>query len=329
MPKAFITGATGFVGSHLADKLLEKGYEVYCLKRSSSSTKWLDGKNINYVNGDLFSNEVLEKTIKEMDYVFHVAGVVKAKSKEGFEKGNNLATKNLIEITYKVNPGIKKFVHISSLAAAGPTPTDKPLTEEDKCEPITTYGVTKRQAELEVLKYADKMNVTIIRPPAVFGPRDTEILVYFKTFQSGLNSVIGFGEKYLSLVYVEELVDGIILAAESENSNGQIYFICMDKAYNWDEIGSLTSKVLNKKAIKLALPHSVVFTVGYIAEFFSKFQKNAATLNVEKCKDITQIRWVCSNGKAKRELGYKQKLTLEEAFIKTIDWYKQAGWLKK
>ncbi|HCN38655.1 MAG TPA: NAD(P)-dependent oxidoreductase, partial [Bacteroidetes bacterium] len=181
MPKAFITGATGFVGSHLADKLLEKGYEVYCLKRSSSSTKWLDGKNINYVNGDLFSNEILEKTIKEMDYVFHVAGVVKAKSKEGFEKGNNLATKNLIEITYKVNPGIKKFVHISSLAAAGPTPTDKPLTEKDKCEPITTYGVTKRQAELEVLKYADKMNVTIIRPPAVFGPRDTEILVYFKT----------------------------------------------------------------------------------------------------------------------------------------------------
>jgi len=310
MPKAFITGATGFVGSHLADKLLEKGYEVYCLKRSSSSTKWLDGKNINYVNGDLFSNEILEKTIKEMDYVFHVAGVVKAKSKEGFEKGNNLATKNLIEITYKVNPGIKKFVHISSLAAAGPTPTDKPLTEKDKCEPITTYGVTKRQAELEVLKYADKMNVTIIRPPAVFGPRDTEILVYFKTFQSGLNSVIGFGEKYLSLVYVEELVDGIILAAESENSNGQIYFICMDKAYNWDEIGNLTSKVLNKKAIKLTLPHSVVFTVGYIAEFFSKFQKNAATLNIEKCKDITQIRWVCSNEKAKRELGYKQKLSL-------------------
>lgn len=326
--KAFITGATGFVGSHLADRLLKEGFEVYCLKRSTSSVKWLDGKNVHYVDGDLFSNEALEKVIKDMDYVFHVAGVVKAKTSEGFERGNYLATKNLLEITYKVNPNIKKFVHISSLAACGPTPDDKPLTEDAPCRPITTYGRTKLHAEEAVLSYKDKMNVTIIRPPAVFGPRDAEILVYFQAFQKGLNSVIGFGEKYLSLVYVEELVDGIYLAAINDAANGQIYFICMDKAYNWDEIGNITSKLLGKKAFKVALPHAVVFTVGYIAQFFAKFQKNAATLNVEKCRDITQTRWVCSNEKAKKELGYKQQLTLEEGFKKTIDWYKQEGWLK-
>jgi len=325
--KALITGATGFVGSHLADKLLAKGYELFCLRRKSSSIRWLDGKNVKYVTGDLFSNEALEDVIKDMDFVFHVAGVVKAKTKEGFYKGNYEATKNLLEITHKVNPALKKFVLISSQAAAGPARSDKPVDENTKPEPITTYGITKLKAEEEVEKYAGKFPVTIIRPPAVFGPRDTEILIYFKTFQRGLNSVIGFDAKYLSLVYVEDLADGIILAAENEISNGQKYFICMDKAYNWEEIGNATSGLLGKKAIRIRIPHSVVYSVGYLAELFSTFSKNPATLNIEKCKDITQLRWVCSNEKAKRELGFEAKYSLEEGFKKTIDWYREMKWI--
>ena len=326
--KAFITGATGFVGSHLADKLLAKGYEVYCLKRKTSSTKWLDGKDIKYVDGDLFSNEVLEKTIAEMDYVFHVAGVVKSKDKAGFFKGNTEATKNLIEITYKVNPKIKKFVHVSSLAAVGPTIGCDTITEESPYQPITTYGVSKRDAELEVMKYADKMNVTIVRPPAVFGPRDTEVFVYFQAFSRGLNSVIGLREKFLSLVYVEDLVDGIILAAEKEEANGQKYFVCYDDAYNWNQIGQITSKLLGKRALKIKLPHFIVYTVGTFAQFFAGFSSKPATLNIEKCKDITQVRWVCSNEKIKKELGFKATGTLEDGFKKTIDWYKEQGWIK-
>ncbi|HQY20960.1 MAG TPA: NAD-dependent epimerase/dehydratase family protein [Ignavibacteria bacterium] len=326
--KAFITGATGFVGSHLADKLLEKNYDVYCLKRSTSSTKWLDGKNINFIDGDLFSNETLENVIKDMDYVFHVAGVVKSRTAEGFYKSNYESTKNLLEITYKVNPDLKKFVLISSLAATGPAIEQDSVDENSPPFPITTYGLSKLKGEEITLEYKDKLNVTIIAPPAVFGPRDTEIFIYFQTFQKGLNSVIGFKEKYLSLVYVEDLADGIILAAESPESNGEKYFLCFDKAYNWVDIGNVTSKLLGKKAIKLKLPHSVLYTVGYLSEVYSYFTKKAVTLNVEKCKDITQIRWVCSNEKAKSKLGFKPKYTLEESFKKTIDWYKEMKWIK-
>jgi nucleoside-diphosphate-sugar epimerase len=325
--KAFITGATGFVGSHLADRLIDNGFEVYCLKRKTSSLKWLEGKKVNYVDGDLFSNDVLENTIKDMDYVFHIAGVVKSKTVEGFEKGNNLATKNIIEITYKVNPGIKKFIYISSLASCGPNPDEKPIDENYIPKPITTYGITKRKSEEEVLKYKDKLNVVILRPPAIFGPRDPEILVYFKTFSKGLNSVIGFKEKYLSLIYVEDLVTGILLAATKEFPSGEIFFICSDKPYNWNDIGSVTAKILGRKAIKLRVPHSIVFTVGGIAQFFSIFSSKAATLNIEKCRDITRERWVCSNKKAKEILGFNEKYTLEESFKKTIDWYKQSNWL--
>lgn len=325
--KALVTGATGFVGSHLVDKLLEKNYEVYCLKRKTSSTKWLDGKNIKYVDGDLFSNEALEACIKDMDYVFHVAGVVKAKTKEGFYHGNSDSTKNLLEITYKVNPGLKKFIFVSSLAACGPAKTDKPVDENTIPDPITTYGLSKLKAEEEVYKYKDKFPISIIRPPAVFGPRDTEIFIYFKTFSKGLNSVIGFDAKYLSLVYVEDLADAIVLAAENNHADGQKYFVCFDQAYNWDEIGSVTSELLGKKAFKIRLPHSVLYSVGYLAELFSAFSSKPATLNIEKCKDITQLRWVCSNEKIKSELGFKAKFTLEESFRKTIDWYREMKWI--
>ena len=326
--KAFVTGATGFIGSHLVDRLLEKGFEVYCLRRSTSNTRWLDGKNVQYVNGDLYSNDVLGETIKDMDYIFHVAGILKAKKREEYEKANNLATKNLIEITHKVNPNLKKFVHISSQIVCGPTPDEKPLDEKSPPNPMTNYAITKLKAEQEVIKYKDKFPVTVIRPPAVFGPRDTEILVYFQTFSKGLNSVIGLKEKYLNLIYIEDLIDGIMLATEKENNSGEIYFICSDKAYDWNEIGSITSNILGKKAIKIKIPHSVVYGVGYAAQFFLIFSKKAATLNVEKCKDLTRERWVCSNQKAKDELGFREKYTLEESFRKTIDWYKKKNWIK-
>lgn len=322
-----MTGATGFVGSHLVDLLLKKNYEVYCLRRKTSSVQWLEGKNVNYVDGDLFSDKALEETIPEMDFVFHVAGVVKAKTKEEFFRGNTEATRNLAEITCKVNPSLRKFVFVSSQAACGPTIGTEPSDENTVAHPITTYGVSKLKAEEAVLGFSDKMPVTIVRPPAVFGPRDTEILIYFKTFSKGLNSIIGFDAKYLSLVYVEDLADGILLSAEKEISSGQRYFVCMDKAYNWDEIGRVTSELLGTKAIKIRLPHSVVYSVGYLAELFSTFSKKPATLNVEKCKDITQLRWVCSNTKAKRELGFSPRYDIESGFRKTIDWYRQMKWI--
>ena len=284
--------------------MLKEGFEVSCLKRKTSSTKWLEGKKVSYVEGDLYSNEALEKAIKDVDYVFHVAGVVKAKNKAEFEKGNNLATKNLIEITTRVNPNIKKFVYVSSLAVCGPNPDNNPLTEDYIPRPITTYGRTKREAEKEVLKFRDKIPVVIVRPPAIYGPRDTEVFIYFKTFKGGLNSIIGFKDKYLSIIHVKDLVQGIYLSGVKETRSGDIFFITTDEAYNWDDIGTVTSKVMNRKAIKLRVPHFVVFTVGGITEFIYKFTKSVPTLNIEKCYDITRAGWFASNQKAKDKLGF-------------------------
>ena len=325
--KAFVTGATGFLGSHIADRLLDMGFEVSCFIRGSSNTRWIQNKKINLVEGTLFQKNKLSEVLKDTDYIFHSAGVVKAKNKRGYIYGNVETTKSLIEIAYNANPNLKKFIHISSLATCGPNPDNRPIDENYNPKPITTYGRTKLQAEYEVLKYKDKIPINIIRPPAIFGPRDTEILIYFKTFQKGLNSIIGFGKKYLSLIYVEDLVNGIMLAAE-KGKDGEIYFISSDNAYNWNEISEVTSKILEKKPFKIRIPHWVVYTSGFFAEIFSLFSSKAPTLNIEKCKDITRKNWVCSNEKAKRELGFTEKYTLEESFTKTIEWYQEHKWLK-
>lgn len=325
--KTFITGGPGFVGSHIIDKLLEKGHEVFCLRRKTSNIRWLEGKEINFVDGDLFSDEILKKTISEMDYIIHTAGVIKSKTKKGYEIGNILATRNIIKLTYEINPDIKKFIHISSQAVCGPNLNENPIDENYIPKPITTYGKTKLKAEMEVLKFKDKLPVTIIRPPSIYGPRDTEIFVYFKIFSKGLNPIIGFYEKYLSIIYIKDLIEGIYSCLDNELSNGQIYFITSDRAYNWEEIGNTISKIIDKKSIKIRIPHFMVYLAGYISEFFSLFSTKASTLNIEKCKDITRERWVCSNQKAKNELGFGENYTLEEGFKETINWYKNMKWL--
>ena len=112
-----------------------------------------------------------------------------------------------------------------------------------------------------------------------------------------------------------------------KNRTGRFYFICSDKPYNWDEIGSTTSIVLGKKSLKLRIPHFFVFGVGYMAQFFGAMANKAVTLNVEKVRDITAKRWVCSNEKAKEEIEFNPAMTLEEGFRETVEWYKKEGWL--
>lgn len=326
--KVLVTGGTGFIGSHLIDRLLAKDYEVYCAIRKTSNLRWLKGKKLNYIESDLLSDGILKEIIKEIDYIFHLAGVVKAKNIQGYETGNYLITKNLIETVANIKPDLKKFVHISSQAVCGPNPDENPIDENYIPKPITTYGKTKLKAEQEVLLYKDKVPITILRPCAIFGPRDTEILVYFKTFAKGLNSIIGFSKKYLSLIYVEDLIDGILLATENEKANGEVFFLCNSKYYDWDEIALTAEEIFQKKAIKLRIPHWFVYTAGAIVEFLSFFSKKAPTLNLEKCKDITQTRWVCSNKKAREILGFQEKYSLKEGFSKTIQWYKENGWIK-
>lgn len=328
LTKVFITGATGFIGSHLTDELIKMNYQIKCLVRKTSNLQWLNNKPVELVYGTLFDNDVLTNAVKDADYVYHIAGVTFAKKKEDYYKGNTEATKNLLNICYNTNSGIKKFVYVSSQTAVGPANSKIPVDEDADYHPITTYGRSKMEAEKIVKTYFDKMNCTIVRPPAVYGPRDVAIYEYFKTMSRRLQPLIGFGDKLVSLIYGPDLVKGIILAGELDKANSNIYFISSEKFYSWKEVGDITSRLMNKKTLKIKIPHFIIYTVGAFAQFFSLFSSKPAILNLEKCKDLTQKYWICSAEKALNELGFKESIGLEKGIEETIKWYKDQRWIK-
>lgn len=325
----FVTGATGFIGSHLVDELLKKNYKIKCLVRKTSNLRWLEGKPVEFVYGGLFDNETLSEAVRGVDYVYHIAGVTFAKKKEEYYSGNRDATRNFLEVCFKSNPALKRFLFVSSQTAVGPSPDkDHPVDETTPYHPITTYGRSKMEAERAVVEYFDKMKCTVVRAPAVYGERDVAVLEYFKAMSRGLQALIGYKEKLVSLIHGLDLVHGIILAAESERAASQIYFISSEKFYTWKEVGELTTRLMGNRNIRIKIPHFVVYTVGAFAQSFSIFSKKPAILNLEKCKDLTRQYWTCSVEKAKRELGFTEKLGLEKGIKQTIEWYRKEGWIK-
>ena len=223
--KALVTGSNGFVGSHLVEDLLSRGYEVSCLVRKTSNLRWIEGLKVSFVYGELKDKESLKKAVKSQDFVFHLGGLTKAQNSNDYYKANHLGTKNLVEATLESNPGIKRFVYVSSQAAVGPGKDITPLNEDSPCNPVTDYGKSKLLGEKAVLSYKDKLPITIIRPSGIYGPRDTEIFIFFKLIKNHIKPLFGFRENYLSLVYVKDLVFGICLTAESKKAIGQTYFI--------------------------------------------------------------------------------------------------------
>ena len=324
---AVVTGSNGFVGSHLVDFLLEKNFSVRCIVRESSNLKWLEGKDIEIFKCGLFDKVGLTTALKDADYIYHVAGVVKSKTKEGYFTGNVETTRNLLDVALEQNKNLKRFVVVSSLTVTGPSLNNNPVDEETECAPLTTYGKSKYEEEKLALGYKDKLPITICRAPAVYGERDTEIFIYFQNFAKGVTTKIGFDKKILNLIHVADLVEGFYLAAMSDKAIGEVYFISSEKFYSWDEINSVTSKVLNKKVIKILVPHSLVYTIAAIAQFFSLFSSKAATLNLEKAKDLVQHAWICDSSKAMRDFGYRQNVSLEEGVKRTCDWYKEMKWI--
>ncbi|GBD91318.1 3 beta-hydroxysteroid dehydrogenase/Delta 5--_4-isomerase [bacterium BMS3Abin04] len=324
---AVVTGATGFVGSHLVDLLLKEGFTVKCIVRKTSNLRWLEGKNVEIYDSGLFNKDEIKKILKDADYLYHIAGVVKAKKEEGYFKGNVETTRNLLEVLAEVNKDIERVIVMSSLTACGPAKKDQPCTEESAPHPITTYGRSKAAEEKLVKEFMDRLKITIIRAPAVYGERDTEIYLVFKTYKAGLMTFIGFDKKELSIIHVADLVKGIYLASMSDKAAGEIYFISSEKFYNWDIIGDVIGKAMGKKAIKIRLPHFLVFTVAAAAQFFAMFSSKPATFNLEKARDFVQKYWTCDVSKAVRDFGYHQEVSLEDGMKRTIEWYRREKWL--
>jgi len=238
-----------------------------------------------------------------VNYIFHIAGVVAAKKPELFYKGNVETTHNVLEAA-KGNPNIRKIVMTSSLAASTHTVKGKPATEDMPSAPVTNYGRSKVEQEQLAKTYMSDLPITLIRPPVVYGPRDTEVLLLFKTLQKRLMARVGFTEKYFSLVYVDDLVNGMLLAATSDKTVGETYFLgSAQPEYAYSELCLAIADLLGVKPFKIRLPHTLMYVVGGISQFLGKFRKKPPTLSFEKAREMTRASWSCSSEKAMREFG--------------------------
>jgi nucleoside-diphosphate-sugar epimerase len=319
--KALVTGATGFIGSHLCEELIKRGYEVACLSRNSSHLKWIENLSVKIIKGDCTHPDSLNALDGGFDYVFHLAGLTKSSSADEFFSVNAKGTENLLKAVAGKNAGLKRFVYLSSLAAAGPGPSLSPLREDCSPSPVSSYGMSKLAGETAVLKYKDTMPVSILRPPAVYGPRDRDMLMIFKMVKKGF--FFDLGKCYYSLLYVEDLVRGIILCAESKVSEGRIYFLSDDNFYSGDRIASEVSSALETKATALRVPKCIMPFFAFIGEKLN----SRGIINRDRIKDFQHSYWICDSTRAREEFGFIPKVGLKEGIKWTADWYRIHRWL--
>lgn len=323
---SFVTGANGFVGSHLVDYLLEQGNEVHAIVRPTSNLKWLEGKGVKLHTCGLNNAKDLQVAFQGAHYIYHIAGVVKVPTKEDFMRGNAEMTRNVMEAAAHIST-IKRVLVTSSMAATGYAEFGGEVDENSPLRPIEPYGESKVAQEEVAKEYGDRVPFTIVRPPGVYGPRDTEIFAFFKAINNGISAMMGFKAKEMSLIHVRDLVQGMHQAVTNENSVGEVYFLGSLERYDWKQLGDIASKAMNKKTLTIKIPHFVIFILGFFGQILESWFGVDVALNKDRAYRITRPSWYCSSAKAVKELGFKQTVPIEEGFKSTIAWYKENNWL--
>jgi nucleoside-diphosphate-sugar epimerase len=321
-----VTGANGFVGSHLVEGLLQGGHRVRGLVRRTSDLRWLENLDVERVYGEVTDSAGLPKAVRGMEAIYHTAGVTRARRPEIYQQVNHQGTVNLLRACLQHNPSLKKFILISSQAAAGPGAVGRLARETDPCRPVSDYGRSKLMAEQAAARYINRLPIVIIRPPAIYGPRDRDFLSYFKVLKKHLRPLLGLGRRRLSICHVRDVVRGSILAGNSSRSSGQVYFVSGQET-SWDELTSLMARALGTWTVKLPVPRFVLQGAALVSELFAPLRREAPVLDRRKAGEMVQVCWTCDWSKAAAELGYEPTVSLEKGIGETVEWYRQAGWL--
>ncbi|MEX2238773.1 MAG: NAD-dependent epimerase/dehydratase family protein [Dehalococcoidia bacterium] len=323
--RCLVTGGTGFVGSHLVEGLLTAGRPVTCTVRSTSDPRWLKGTGAQLVPCDLRRVDEIKKALFNVDLVFHVAGAINASSREEFLQVNAGLTLNLLGACadQEIPP---RFVYVSSQAAAGPSRGVVPRDEGMPPEPVSDYGRSKLAGEEGVRAYSGRLPWVIVRPPVVYGPRDRAMLTVFKLARSPIRPTPG-SNRPLSLIYVEDLVEGMLKAGTSDAADGRVYFLAHPEPTTMGGLGDALARVMGKRGVTVPIPAPVIKGAALISETAMGLLGRTAALNRDKAREITQPGWVCSTEKAERDLGFTATTPHEEGLAATAAWYRAAGWL--
>jgi nucleoside-diphosphate-sugar epimerase len=324
--RVLVTGASGFLGGHVAELLSKRGDRVRALVRTTSKRKHLETlSNVEFCEGSVEQADRVREAVDGVDAVVHCAGLIKARSIDEFFTVNVGGTSNLVDAVQ--GRPLKRFVFVSSLEACGPSSDGRPVPVDQE-NPVTAYGRSKLAAEKVVLSAMDRMPVVILRPGAIYGPRDSEILEAFRSIKRGLLPLIAGGEAKGMWIYATDCAEACLRAIDADGPSGRTYFVD-------DGCGPLTARQMltdaeramgSKALVRASLPVPVLMTVARGVEAFGRVTNRPVMLTREKANMLMQ-HWVCSSEDTQRELGWQPKVPWAEGVERAVHWYRDNGWL--
>jgi nucleoside-diphosphate-sugar epimerase len=320
---AFVTGGNGFIGSHLIDRLLREGFAVRALVRDLAHTRFLPA-GVEPVRGDLDDLEALRRGARGTDAVYHLAALTKAPSEEVMFRVNLAGTERIASACAEVAPGAR-FVFLSSQAAGGPSLDGRPVTETSPPAPCSGYGRSKLEAERTLEAMASRLRLTIVRPPAVYGPRDHAFLVLFRIAARFGFLVQPRGARRLSIIHVADLIDGIRLAADRGSGT---YYLTGGDAHPLPAILAAVAAAVGRPGRIVTVPPALLVGTARLAEGLERALGREPSLTSDRARQAVISEWVCSDARARSELGYRPTRAIDEGMRETASWYRERGWLR-
>ena len=333
--KILITGAGGFIGSHIVEEALRRGYDIYAGVRRTTSREYLSDPRIKFVELDFTNTKCLcaqllqyKKEMGGWDYIVHNLGVTKCKRQKDFYTINHEYTRNFTNALIECDMVPHKFVYMSSLSVCGKgdEKNHTPIKLTDTPQPDTNYGKSKLQAE-EHLRSLPDFPYIILRPTGVYGPRERDYLLMMKTIKWSIDFRSGWSKQLITFVYVKDLIRAIFAAVESDKSQ-KTYFVSEEQAYPSSGFSNYVAKELNKKLVlPIILPMWMLWIITHAAELFNKITGCTTAINRDKYHIMSQRNWVCDTSLTREELGFIPQYSLEEGVRETVAWYRANKWL--
>lgn len=329
--KIFITGASGFVGSHLVEAAQNLGLEVHAAVRKSSLIKDIEPAVNKFVFPNLGNPDELKSLFEkeQYHYIIHAAAMTKAKDENVMREVNVGYTDAILHAATSSDMPLERISYVSSLAAVGPIPylSDQLITENSPYNPLTVYGRSKEASELMIQEKYPNAPVSVFRPTAVYGPREKDIFILFDTMNKGLDPYIGRSPQKLSFVYVKDLVDVLLQGCMTPQEGLQFYNISDGQVYSRYAMAEIFKEVLNKRLFRMHVPLGLVKRVAELSQRLYRNSSKTPVIYPERLSELTAENWGCDISRAKLNLGFNPQFNLEKGLKESLTWYKENKWL--
>jgi nucleoside-diphosphate-sugar epimerase len=325
--RILVTGATGFIGAHLCRALVGRGHEVVALVRDpKKAAAELPAQGVTPLAGDLSLFEREDLVLPKCDIVIHLAGVVAAKSPEQYDAVNFEAVRSLVKALARQSWRPRRLLFASSLAAAGPTATRVPMTEQDPAAPVEPYGRSKLKAE-EFLRAEAPFPVTSFRPSLVFGPRDTATLTFFKMAKRGVGFRIAGAPQDLSYIDVDDAVSGIIAMMDDTSDQHRTYFLAAREAMDTEVLWRAMSEAIGRRVHVMRVPRALLRGASALSTAFAKIFGFTNQLDAKQVDQMVAPAFLCSSEALQAAHGWTPRVSLVGSLQKAWTAYRADGWV--